>query len=173
MRIHSLRFTAFAFALLAIGASLSAQGRGPGFGPGRGGEPGAGRGFMGMQLTEAQQVQVKGIHDRHQASLKAKGDVAAAAHKAMREAMANAATDAATLKVLHEKVAAAQFEMMLEHRALRQEILPLLTAEQKAWFEKGPMGMGARRGPRKGPGAGPGFGPGHGMGPDCPMVKPS
>lgn len=171
MRIHSLRITAFAFALLAVGASLSAQGRGPGFGPGRGGE--SGRGFLGMNITEAQQVQVKAIHERHQASLKAKGDVAAAAHKAMREAMANTATDAATLKLLHDKATAAQFDMMLEHRALRQEILPLLTAEQQARFEKGPADRGPRRGRGKGPGAGPGFGPGHGMGPDCPVVKPS
>ncbi len=173
MRTHPLRFTAFALALLAIGTSLSAQGRGPGFGPGHGGEPGQGPAFKGMNFTEAQQVQVKAIHDRHQATLKAKGEVAAAAHNAMREAVANATTDAATLKVLHEKAAAAQFDMMLEHRALRQEILPLLTAEQKARFEKGPMGMGPRRGRGKGPGAGPGFGPGHGMGPDCPVVKPS
>lgn len=169
MRTHPLRFAALAVALLALGAPLSAQGRGPG--SGRGAVPGQGRGFMGLNLTEAQQIQVKAIHERHQAAFKAKGEAANAAHKAMREAMANTATDAKTLQALHEKVSAAQFDLMLEHRAVRQEIQPLLTAEQLAQFEKRPMGMGSRG--RRGRGDGSGFGPRHGMRPDCPLVQPS
>ena len=166
MNTHPLRFAVLAGALLALGASLSAQGPGPGFGPGAR----AGRGFMALNLTEAQQAQVKAIHERHQAAFKAKGETTAAAHKALREAMANTATDAKTLQALHEKASAAQFELMLEHRAVRQEILPLLTTEQKAQFEKRGMGAGfgpgaGMMGPRKGHGRGPG------MNPDCPMAK--
>ncbi len=146
MTSHPLRFAALAVALLAIGTALSAQA--PGFGPGHG------RGMRALNLSEAQQTQVQAIHDRHQAAFQAKGEAARTAHKAFIEAMQNTSTDTATLKTLHDKASAAQFDLMLEHRAARQEILPLLTAEQKAKFEKAPMGMG----PRGGHGRGPGFG---------------
>ncbi len=178
MSTHPLRFAALTVAMLAIGASLSAQGRGPGCAPGRG--PGAqqGPGLRGLNLTEDQQTKVKAIHERHQAAIKAKGEAAQAAHEAMRTAMADAATDAQALRTLHDKASAAQFEMMLEHRAVQQEILPLLTAEQKAKFQKGPRGMGpgGERGMGRhgkggmGMGRGPG-GPGM-MGHDCPPAKP-
>ena len=146
------------------------------------GPMGEGRGMRGLNLTEAQQTKLKALHESHQAAFKAKGEAAASAHKALREAMANAATDAKALKTLHDKASAAQFEVVLEHRALRQEVLPLLTPEQKAQFDKHPMGMGMGMGSRGGRGMGPdsgrrmGQGSGHGMGPgsgsgmhaDCP-----
>ncbi|MFN7958812.1 MAG: periplasmic heavy metal sensor [Holophagaceae bacterium] len=163
MTLHPLRFAALAVALLALGTALSAQA--PGFGPGPG-PMGSGRGLRGLNLSEAQQAQVKAIHDRHQAAFQAKGDTAQAARKALFEAMQNTATDAATLKGLHDKASAAQFDLMLEHRAARLEILPLLTAEQKARFEKAPMGMGPHGG--RGRGRGPGFGGGR-PGPDAPQ----
>ncbi|MBK9797317.1 MAG: Spy/CpxP family protein refolding chaperone [Holophagaceae bacterium] len=171
MTTHPLRLAALALALTAIGTSLSAQG--PGSGPGRGHGPmGEGRGLRGLNLTEAQQAQVKAIHDKHQASVQAKQEVAVAARKAMHEAMASTATEPSTLKALHDKVSAAQLDLMLEHRAVRQEILPLLTPEQKTRFEKPGRGMGPRGGRGRGPGRG--FGAGHpGMGPDCPLVKPT
>ena len=194
MSTHPLRLAALTVAMLAIGVSLSAQGRGPGCAPGRGPGcapgrgPGAqqGPGLRGLNLTEDQQTKVKAIHERHQAAVKTKGEAAQAAHKAMRDAAANAATDTKTLQALHEKVSASQFEMMLEHRSVRQEILPLLTAEQKAKFQQGPMGMGMGPGGERGMGAGRGMGPrgkggmGMGRGPggpgmmghDCPSAKP-
>ncbi|MBI1751442.1 MAG: Spy/CpxP family protein refolding chaperone [Acidobacteria bacterium] len=183
MSSHSLRFTALAIALLAIGSALAAQEAGPGFGPGfgRGQGPmsgqmpgpmhdsfmGGGRGFMGLQLTEAQQAKVKAIHDSHQAALKAKGEAASAAHKALGAALADESADAKTLRTLYDRAAAAQFDLLLEHRAVRQEILPLLTAEQKAQLAKHPMGMMPHRG---GHGHGHGGGHEHGgpMGPDGP-----
>jgi Spy/CpxP family protein refolding chaperone len=141
MTSHPLRFAALTVALLAIGTALAAQG--PGFGPGHGHGPmGEGRGLRGLNLSEAQQAQVKAIHDKHQTAFKAKGETAQVARKALFEAMQNVATDASTLKALHDKASAAQFDLLLEHRAARLEILPLLTAEQKAKFEKAPMGMG-------------------------------
>ncbi|MCE1205622.1 MAG: Spy/CpxP family protein refolding chaperone [Holophagaceae bacterium] len=163
MTLHPLRFAALAMALLAIGTALSAQG--PGFGPGHG-PMGEGRGLRGLNLSETQQAQVKAIHEKHQTAFKAKGETAQAAHKALFEAMQNTATDAATLKGLHDKASAAQFDLLLEHRAARLEILPLLTAEQKAKFEKAPMGMGPHGG--RGRGRGPGFGAGR-PAPDAPQ----
>lgn len=172
MRIPTPYFAALAVALLAIGTSLSAQGPGPGFGAGHGHGPAhEGRGFKDLNLTEAQQTQMKAIHDKHQASMKAKIDAADAAQKALHVAMADSTSDTNALKALHDKASAAQFDLMLEHRALRQEILPLLTAEQKVQFEKHPMGPHGGRGMHHG--AGPGFGPEHGMGPDSSAVKPS
>jgi Spy/CpxP family protein refolding chaperone len=86
------------------------------------------------------------------------------------------ATDAKALRALHDKASAAQFDLLLEHRALRQETLALLTPEQKAKLPKGGMGMGM--GPMGGRGMGPGpdgfrhGGPGpegrRGMHADCP-----
>lgn len=180
MSTHPLRFAALTAALLAIGVSLSAQG--PGFGPGPGTHQGPG--FRGLNLTGDQQTKVKAIHERHQAAFKTKGEAARATHEALRTAMADAATDATVPRTLHDKVSAAQFEMMLEHRAVQQEILPLLTTEQKAKFQKGPMGMGpgGERGMGPGQGKGPrgrgGMGMGRGpggpgmMGTDCPPAKP-
>lgn len=177
MSSHSLRFTALAIALLAIGSALAAQesGPGPGFGRGQGPMPGpmhdsfmgGGHGFMGLQLTEAQQAKVKAIHESHQAAFKAKGEAASAAHKALGTALADDGTDAKTLRSLHDRAAAAQFDLLLEHRAARQEILPLLTTEQKAQLAKHPMGMMPHRG---GHGHGHGGGHEHGgpMGPDGP-----
>ena len=181
MSTHPLRLAALALAMLAIGVALSAQGRGPGRGPGA---P-QGAGFRGLNLSEDQKTQMKAIHERHQAAFKAKGEAAKAAHEALRTGVTDAATDAKTLQALHDKASAAQFEMMLEHRALRQEILPLLTAEQKAKFQQGPMGMGMGMGPGGERGMGPrgmggmgGMGMGRGpggpgmMGQDCPPAKP-
>jgi len=153
MTIHPLRFAATAVALLALGTALSAQGMGPGHGRGHGFGFGEGRGLRSLHLSEAQQAQVKAIHAQHQATVQARLAAANAARKAMHEAMAKAPTEVATLKALHERASAAQFELMLEHRAIRQEIQSLLSEEQKASFEKLPMGPGH-------PG-GPGFGGGH------------
>lgn len=174
MHISTPRFAAIAAALLIIGTALSAQGFGPGAGPGpgpRNSPSHEGRGFKGLNLTEAQQAQMKAIHDQHQPTIKAKLETVAAARKAMHAAMADASSDTKTLKALHDQVSAAQFDLMLEHRAIRQEILPLLTAEQKVQFEKHPMGPHEGRG--MGRGAGHGFGPHHDMGPDGSAVKPS
>lgn len=154
-----LRTTAIAVAMLALGVSLQAQGRGPGSGPGRG----QGRGLLALNLTEAQQAQVKAIHERHQAEIQARQEAARSARTAMHQALAKEGTDAATLQALHQKVSAAQFDLMMARRAVRQEILPLLTPEQKARFEQRPMG------PRGGRGGRPGAG--RGLNSDCPMGK--
>ncbi len=180
MRTHSLPLAAFGVALLALGTSLQAQGCGSGYGPGRGNNGpgygsygpsrGMGRGFMGLNLTEAQQTKVQAIHDSHAAAIQTKANADQAAHQALREAMRNVSTDPKALRALHEKASAAQFDLMIEHRAVHQEIFPLLTPEQKTQFEAGPMGMGPRGGRGMGQGFGPGMGRGFGpgMNPDCP-----
>jgi Spy/CpxP family protein refolding chaperone len=122
---------------------------------------GEGREFRGLNLTEAQQTKLKAVHEGHRATFKAKQEAAGAAHMALREAMDSDATDAKALRSLHDKASVAQFDLLLEHRALRQETLALLTPEQRAKLPKGGMGMG-----REGHGMGPGSG--RGMDADCP-----
>jgi Spy/CpxP family protein refolding chaperone len=178
MNARPLRLTSLAVALVAIGLSLSAQTSvtDPGPGPDRG-PMAEGREFRDLKLTEAQRAKVKAIHASHRAALKAKGDAAEAAHRALGAALADGATDLKTLRALHDKASTAQFELLLEHRVVRQEILPLLTPEQRTQFEKQPLGMP----PHGGPGLGPGFrGPRPGgpspqdlPGPEAPPVKPS
>lgn len=161
MRTPSFRFVLAAALLMGAGVFLAAQGMGRG--PGQG--PGAGRGLQRLQLTEPQRAQVKAIQERHQAAIQAKAEAAQAAHRALREALADPAADAKNLQVLHEKASAARFAVMLERRAVHAEILPLLTPEQKDRFEKMPMGPG------RGAGRGPRHGRGPGQNPDCPMTK--
>jgi len=154
-----LRLSTAAFALLVCGATLSAQGRGFGPGMGRphpgahrscmgrpclGSAPGEGRGLRGLNLSEAQRAQMKAIHERHQASLQDKAEAVRVARKGLREAMVNPATEAKVLQEWHQKTSTAQFELMLERRALKQDILPLLTPEQRVQFEARWMGGGPR-----------------------------
>jgi Spy/CpxP family protein refolding chaperone len=187
---HPLRLAALTLAVVTLGVALVARDRGPGKGcsgdcSGPGAGPGFHRGgmegFRGLNLSEAQKTQLKALHERHQKTLEAKRDAALAAGKALHEALAKTSTDVATLRSLNDKAAAARLDLLLEHRALRQEVLPLLTAEQKAKFEQMPMGM-MGMGPGMNPGMmqGKGHGrmPGMGWGPkghhpqDCPQDCP-
>jgi Spy/CpxP family protein refolding chaperone len=166
MSIHPFRLVALAGAALLLGPVLHAQGQGPGKHVHRINH----QGFMGLNLTETQQTQIKALRDQHQAAFKTKGEAALDARKALRNAMMKPETDVATLKALHDKAAAAQFEMLLERRSMHQEMLPLLTPEQRSQLEKrmGEMGQDGHRGR--------GFGPqgGHrGMNSNDPVVKPS
>ncbi len=161
MNAPQLRTLAFALALASIGTALLAQG------PGRQGGFGPGPGFKGLNLTESQRAQAKAIHERHQAALQSRQEAAEAARKAVHEAMLNPATDVKALQALHEKASAAQFELMLEHRALRQEFQAILTPEQKALAEKR-----MAEGPRAPGGRGPGRHPGMGKGPGGPGERP-
>lgn len=136
--------------------ALSAQG-GPG--PFHGG-PGSG---ARLGLNENQQAQFKAIHERHKAALETRRQSLQEARKALHDAM-KAEADTKALKAAHQKVADAQFQMLLERKAVRDEILPILTPEQKARFQEG-VGEG------RGRGRGHGRGHGRGMGPDGWMKK--
>lgn len=163
MNPRSFKLVGLIGGLLMTGAALFAQGPHPGFGPGFG--RGMGHPFEGpmgrhLGLTDTQKEQVKAIVERHKASIKAKMDAAQSAQKAMHEALKHTASDANALKTLHQKASDAHFEVMLEQRAVHQEILPLLTPEQKAKLEaqreKGGFPGGRGRGPGRGEGRGAG-----------------
>lgn len=168
MNPRSFKLLGLIGGLLMTGAALFAQGPHPGFGPGMD-HPFEGKMGRHLGLSDTQQAQVKAILERHKAAIKAKMDAAQTAQKAMHEAMKNSATDANTLKALHQKASDARFEVMQEHRAVHQEILPLLTPEQKAKLEAHREKGGFPGGRGRGPGRGEGRGEGHGFGrPDGP-----
>lgn len=126
------------------GVAVQAQGFGPGHGHRRGWVCYQGRG-RGLNLTEAQRTQIKALREQHQAALRTKSEAGEAARRALREALLKPETELTALKGLHEKVAAAQFELLLERRSLRLAILPILTPEQKTLLEQGlERGFGPR-----------------------------
>ncbi|WP_306590666.1 Spy/CpxP family protein refolding chaperone [Geothrix sp. 21YS21S-4] len=166
MRTPSHRPAALAVILSVIGLGLSAQAPEPGPRPepGRSGphvDPHMGfhpdfRALRELGLTDAQQAKVKAIHESHKSVFKAKGAAAEKAGKALHEALAGDSADDKALKSLHDQAAAAQFDLLLEHRAIRKEIVAVLTPEQKAQFDKLS---------KKGPGHGP-------RGPHGPVPRP-
>lgn len=143
---------------LVLGATtLSAQGFGPGMGPGRMGGMRGGcaqpQGPMGrfLNLTESQQASFKAITERHQAALEAKLKAADEARDAQRKAMHDPAVSDAKVKELHAKVSEAMAAVMLERRAMMREFEALLTPDQKAALDQQRnqprgRGMGGRRG---------------------------
>lgn len=156
-------------ALVVTGAVLAAQGFGPGMGGGYGGMMGGGYGqgryaeggpmARFLNLTEAQQKNLKAIQDHHQATLEAKFKAADEARDAMHDAMSDPATSDAKVQELHAKMADAMTALMLERRAMDREFQAILTPEQKATLvERGTRGR--HRWDRMGWGMGQGWGPG-------------
>ncbi len=148
MRTPSHRPATLAVILSVIGVGLSAQApetprpephprseAGSHAGPHMGFHPDF-RALRELGLTDAQQAKVKAIHESHKPAFKAKGAAAEKARKALHEALTGDSADDKALKSLHDQAAAAQFDLLLEHRAIRKEIVALLTPEQKAQFDK-------------------------------------
>jgi len=108
-----------------------------------------------LKLTEAQKKAIEAIRAKHAESLKAKFDGAASAKKALHEALEKTDSTTDQLRSLHKTAADAQFEVLLAHRAMRQEIRAQLTPEQReqaARLEGFRMGRMDRRGHGAGPG---------------------
>ena len=118
-------------ALLTL-VPLAAQGPGPERGPRH--DKGPRLDLPG--LTEAQKSSLKTIADNHKSALEAKRKAESEAQEAFHKAMQDPATKEADLKALFERVNQARFAMLLEHRALMQENLAILTPEQKTELQK-------------------------------------
>ena len=106
-----------------------------------------------LHLTEAQKASIKDIHAKHQAALEGKRKAAGDTRRAFGEAVRKADTPAADLKKLHAAMADANLDLLLEHRAQRQEVHAVLTPEQRekaARLEGRMEGMRMRREGRHG-----------------------
>ena len=89
-----------------------------------------------LKLTESQKTQIQAIQARHMETTKAKAQAAAEAHKAFRDAMQNPDTPPTQLKTLNQARSDLAFELMLDRRALRNEIRALLTPDQRIELDK-------------------------------------
>jgi len=87
-------------------------------------------------LSETQKTTLKTIAEKHKAALDAARKAEGEAQEAFRKAMHDPAVKDADLKALFEKSSQAHLVSILAHRSLMQESLGVLTAEQKAEFEK-------------------------------------
>jgi protein CpxP len=126
-------------------------GPGPG-GPPPGGGPGMGRGgpmggpmlpLRALDLTEAQQAQVKSIVDSHQEEMRAAGQKIGAAREAMRTLLEADPIDEAAVRAKSIEVGAAEAELHILQAKLRNEMFAILTPEQLAKAKE--MGPRKRR----------------------------
>lgn len=121
-----------------MGPFDSAQGR-PGGPGGRGGRMGGPGGPMGMlpmlarelNITDAQQAQIKSIADSHRDEWKALGDRARTAHEALQQAVTADAVDEGLIRQRSAEVAAVEADMAVARARTHAEVFQLLTPEQK------------------------------------------
>jgi protein CpxP len=116
-------------------------------GPGRGG-PGGPMGMLPMlgraiDLTDAQQDQLKTIADSHREEWKALADRARAAHAAVQAAITADTVDEALIRQKSAEAAAVDADMAVARARAHAEVFQILTAEQKAQLK-------ARRGGNRG-----------------------
>ena len=152
----------------ALGAPLAAsaqQGpeRGPGFGPGarmEGPPPGPGRGLGDglppflheVALSEAQQDKVFAATHAQAPLLREQQKIAFKAHEQLRELAASNSYDDARAAALANSAAQAMAKISLQHARLEQQLLAVLTPEQRkevdARREEERQGPDSGRGPR-------------------------
>ena len=102
--------------------------------------------LRGLDLTEAQQGQVKSIVDSHQAEFRAVNQKIGEARQAMRALLEADQIDESAIRAKSVEVAAAEADAAILQAKIRQEIFGILTAEQlQKAKENGPQ---KRRGQR-------------------------
>jgi Spy/CpxP family protein refolding chaperone len=127
-------------AMLATGASSYAQG--PGFGR-RGGGPGGPPGVAGpglalreLNLTDAQQEQVKSIRERHRDEAQQIGERLRTAMEAERKAIETTPVNESLIRSTAQQVADVQADAAVQEAQVRSEIVSILTADQRAQLSK-------------------------------------
>ncbi len=132
--------TILAVALWGGAAMSYAQGPGPD-GPGWGGGPHM-RGPMGhmlrdLNLTDAQQQQVKSLMQANRANMHTLMQQMEQNRLAMLQATSNGAYDQAKIQALATQQAQLESQMMVQHQALEHQIYTqVLTADQQAKFNQ-------------------------------------
>jgi periplasmic protein CpxP/Spy len=105
-------------------------------GPGRRGGPGGPMGMLPMlarelNLTDAQQAQIKTIADSRRAEWKTLADRARTAHDALQQAVTADTVDEGLIRQRSAEVAAVEADMAVARARTHAEVFQLLTAEQK------------------------------------------
>ncbi|MGH9350490.1 MAG: Spy/CpxP family protein refolding chaperone [Vicinamibacterales bacterium] len=116
-----------------LGASIAAQGGGPGRrggfgpgGPGRGGFP-----LGQLELSEAQREQVREVMQRHRDQMQEAGRRLREAHQAQRAAVEAVPLNEGLIRSTSQTLATAQTDMALLRARIHSDVWSLLTPEQQ------------------------------------------
>lgn len=105
----------------------------------------------GLDLSDAQKASMKAVFAKHRDAMHADFQAAHEAGKALHAGLKDPSTSVDALRALHQKVSDAQFNLLLERRAIHQEVQGILTPDQQArmasWkghhrHHRGGMGQG-------------------------------
>jgi len=88
-----------------------------------------------LKLTEDQKTQIQAIQKKHLEASTAKLQAAAQARDAYREAAQKPDTSSTQLRALHQARSDKAFELVLDRRAMTNEIRALLTPEQRTQLD--------------------------------------
>jgi len=129
-------------AMLATGASSYAQG--PGFGrrgggpggPGRVGGPGVALPLRELNLSDAQQQQIRDIRERHRDESRQIGERLRTAMEAQRAAVEATPVNESLIRSTAQQLADVQADAAVQRAQVRSEMLSVLTAEQQAQLSK-------------------------------------
>ena len=130
-------------ALLAGGASAFAQGPGPRRG-GPGGPGGFGRvggpafdlPLRDLNLTDAQQQQIKTIRDRHRDESQQLGERLRTALEEQRKAVETEPVNDSLIRQATQQLSDVEADVAVAQAHVRSEVLAVLTADQKAQLKK-------------------------------------
>lgn len=110
-----------------------AEGRGHGM---RGGDRMGGAFFRNLDLTDAQKTQMKQIRENHSQSLRPLMEQIRAKRQEIRQASAGGSFNEALVAQKLSEIAPLEAKLIGERTRLHQEMLSVLTAEQKAKLEQ-------------------------------------
>ena len=140
-RFRALTLTAVLAGLLAGGVAF-AQAQGPGRRGGPGGFGGPGPGGPGglplqaLNLTEAQQDQIKQLTQQSRQQNQNVGEQLRSAMEAQRKAVETIPVDEGLIRSTTQALVEAQTEMAIQQARLHSEIFALLTPDQQAQVRK-------------------------------------
>ncbi len=115
----------------------------------RGGPGMSGRMFRNLDLTEEQQAKLKQIRESHSESTMALRQQIRTQMQALHQADQGATFDEALVREKLAQVAPLRAKLMAEEFKIRQEMLSILTPEQKTKLEQSREEFKAKRGERK------------------------
>jgi periplasmic protein CpxP/Spy len=133
-RFHSVTAVAIVELLLVTGVAFA---QGPRGGHGRGlGAAELGLPIRELNLTEAQQQQIRDIRERHRSETEAARKQLATAVEVQRKAVEAIPVDESLIQSTTQGLAQAQTELAIQHARVRSEIWATLTAAQREQAKK-------------------------------------
>jgi periplasmic protein CpxP/Spy len=112
---------------------------------GVGGRGGAGLALRGVNLTDAQQRQIRALTEQHREQNRVWSERLRTAVEAQRKAADANPVDEQAIRLGAQNVAEAQAEVMIAQAKLRSAVFAVLTPEQRAQAEQARAERGGRR----------------------------